>query len=87
MMVYGVYENHKGHTGRKGRCCEKVIFRSVIKTYIEMTLTNDSMYWGLGGLDPIQKTISPQRHRMVLSYFGSRDFHWYCETVFLSFQA
>ena len=40
-----------------------------------MALTNDSKYQGLGGRDPIQKTISPQRHRMVLSYFGTRDFH------------
>lgn len=75
MMVYVVYENHKGHIGRTGQYWKEAFLRLVIKRFIEMTLTNDSKYRGLGGLDPIQKTISPQRHLMVLSYFGTQDFH------------
>ena len=75
MMAYAVYENHMGRIGRKGRCWKEVFFRSGIRRSIEMTLTNDSKYRGLGGLDPIQKTISPQRHLTVSIYFGTQDFH------------
>ena len=35
------------------------VLRLVNKECMEMTPTNDSGCWGLGGLDPSQKTINP----------------------------
>ena len=59
MMAYVVYENHRGHTERKGRCWGEKSSDWKTEDTEMTTPTNGSKCWGLGGPDPNQKTISP----------------------------